>query len=154
VQIVVVAVGKNKDAYWRSAQADYVRRLGSFASIEVAEVADMPDTVPLTRALEAEAAEIARTLKPRDFVCVLTIQGEAFTSERFATFLDRQFARSFGRYVFVIGGSRGLSTPLIRSADARLSLSPLTFPHALARVVLLEQLYRAFTIRAGTPYHK
>ncbi len=154
MQIVVVAVGKNKDAYWRSAQADYVRRLGSFASIEVAEVADMPDTVPLARALEAEAAEIARTLKPRDFVCVLTIQGEAFTSERFATFLDRQFAQSRGRYVFVIGGSRGLSAALIRSADARLSLSSLTFPHALARVILLEQLYRAFTIRAGSPYHK
>ncbi|MCY0870339.1 MAG: 23S rRNA (pseudouridine(1915)-N(3))-methyltransferase RlmH [Firmicutes bacterium] len=154
MQIIVVAVGKHKETHWRKAQADYVRRLAPFASVEIIEVADMPDTVARDRALEMEAAAIAKVLKPRDFVCALAITGEAFTSEGLARYLDRQFASSFGRYLFVIGGSRGLAAPLVDGADARLSLSSLTFPHAIARIVLLEQLYRAFTIRAGMPYHK
>lgn len=154
MQIAILTVGKLKDAHWRQAQAEYVRRLGSYARLTVQEVADEPDAVPIARVTEPEGKRLLSLIRERDFVVALAIAGASLTSEGLADKIQQLTAQGHGRYVFVIGGSSGLHSDVLTRADWQLSLSPLTLPHALARVVLLEQLYRSFRLNTGAPYHK
>jgi 23S rRNA (pseudouridine1915-N3)-methyltransferase len=138
LRLVVLAVGKIKDRGLREAADDYLKRLQRYARCDEIEVRDASG---LERALPADA-----------FVIALTVGGDAPTSETFAKNLERWASRGKGVLAFLIGGAEGLPDELERRADSRLSLSSLTLPHRLARVVLFEQLYRAMTILRGEPY--
>ena len=159
MKIKIACVGKVKDAFYRDAVAEYAKRLSRFCTLEIAEVSDEKAPETLSPAEEAQVMEregerlLARIL-PGEFVVCLAISGKRFTSEHFAKALRATFDRSFSSVTFVIGGSLGLSPAVTCRADLLLSVSDLTLPHGLCRVVLLEQIYRAFKINAREPYHK
>jgi len=138
LKVVVVAVGKIRDHALRSAASDYLGRLQHYVRCEEVEVRDAGD---LARAIPAEALTVA-----------LEIDGQALSSTAFASALERWGRQGKGLIAFVIGGVEGIPTELSQRAKVRLSLSTLTLPHRLARVVLFEQLYRAMTILRGEPY--
>lgn len=154
MQISVIAVGKLKERFWRDAQDEYLKRLGAYGQVRVEEVADEPDSMTTPRALELEGERILSRIRERDYVIALAIEGQRTTSEGLASRLEQLQGQGHGRQVFVIGGSNGLHTSVLRRANWQLSLSDLTFAHAFARVLLLEQLYRSFRIQTGAPYHK
>jgi 23S rRNA (pseudouridine1915-N3)-methyltransferase len=150
--LAVVAVGKLRP-YYRDAADDYLRRLRRYVApteCEVREASRAP-TDPVQRA--EEAVRLERRIIQGSTIVVLAREGTEWSSRELAGKLDRWLlaARPLS---FVIGGSAGLDPSLLASADARWSLGPLTFPHELARIIVLEQLYRAFTILRGEPYHK
>ncbi len=144
VKVNIVCVGKLKEAFWRDAVAEYAKRLARFCRLTVTEL-------PERRTPEEEADGILRAC--RGCVLVLTPEGRACSSEQFAGMLGKLC--DAGREItFVIGSSCGLSPRVKEGADACISFSALTFPHQLMRVILAEQVYRAFMILAGAEYHK
>lgn len=155
--VTVVAVGRMGDMFAKTAQT-YITRIQPYDKLTVVEVPDQrePDKpVPalIERAMEKEGAGILSRIKPQDHVIALCMDGKRMDSESFARRLGQ--LRDLGRHtVFVIGGSQGLGSLVTARADERLSLSDMTFPHQLARVMLLEQIYRAHKILAGERYHK
>lgn len=157
--ISVICVGKLKEKFYCDAAAEYEKRLSRFCRLQIEELPeerlpDRPSDAQRAAALEKEGREIAARL-PRDAaVIALCVEGEPESSEAFAERLEKLAGSGRSRAVFVIGGSEGLHASVKERAEFRLSMSPMTFPHHLARVMLLEQLYRAFQIRAGTRYHK
>lgn len=159
MQVVVIAIGKVKEKYWREALAEYSKRLSGYLQLTVHEVADeptpekAPESVRL-QILETEASRVHKLLRDRDGVIVLDVEGEQLSSETWSKAYQRLAASGFGRLVFVLGGSLGLAPTLLKRADLRWSFGPITLPHQLARVVLLEQLYRGLRIANGEPYHK
>lgn len=143
-KIYFVVVGKIKEAFYRDAVAEYVKRLSRFAKTEIRE---LPEGVNP----EAEADEILRAV--RGYVVALAVEGEKISSEGLASRLKR--LGDEGREItFVIGSSCGLSERVKSAADWKLSFSDMTFPHQLMRVILAEQVYRAFMINSGSAYHK
>lgn len=144
MRIRIVAVGKLKEAHYREAVADYVERLRHYAKTETVEVDDGPSP-KVTAALRKGIGERVR-------VVALTIDGRQRSSEELAAWLEAQAVAGHD-LAFVIGGADGIPAELAREAHERLSLSRMTLPHRLARLVLVEQLYRAMTIRKGEPYH-
>ena len=159
MKIVIHAIGHLKETHWKAAEAEYLKRLQPYASTEVREYDDFPSSPKAsladeTKVKERECEQILRHLKPSDFVVILDLGHEELTSEELSESLMRWFAVSGAAIHFVVGGSLGLSDEMKRRANARLCLSKLTFPHQLARIVLLEQLYRSFRIARNEPYHK
>jgi 23S rRNA (pseudouridine1915-N3)-methyltransferase len=153
-RVTVAVVGRLKKSEWQSAQAKYVKRLKRYTALSVVEVKDsvgrgFPDAVAMEREGEAllKATDNARRR------IILTPKGRELDSEQFAAYLQRQI-ELYSHLAFFIGGPLGFSQEVASAAEESLSLSRLTFPHELARIVLLEQLYRAFTILRGEPYHK
>lgn len=156
--IHIVAVGKLKEAHYRQAAAEYEKRLSRYTQLAVTQVADDKEPERSSEALEekvrqAEGERILRHIRPRDRVVALCIDGVQEDSLSFSRRV-RRLHEAPEDAVFVIGGSLGLSGAVLRRADEKLSLSRLTLPHQLARVVLLEQLYRAFKIMSNERYHK
>lgn len=154
----IVCVGKLREKYYAGAAEEYTKRLNRFGKMEIVELPDLPEPQNASDAdrqkiMDREGESILRALKPGDHVTAMCINAPQFTSEQFAQKL-RQGDMRGGRQVFVIGGSLGLSGAVLRRADDTLSLSKMTFPHQLARVLLLEQLYRGCKINAGEKYHK
>ena len=143
-KIYFVVVGKIKEAFYREAVAEYCKRLSRFAKVEIRELAEGDD-------VEAEADDILRAVK--GYVIALAVEGEKLSSERLAKKLS-SLTDAGKEITFVIGSSCGLSERVKKSADYRLSFSDMTFPHQLMRVILAEQVYRAFMINAGATYHK
>ena len=159
MQIQVVCVGKLKEKYWLGAVEEYAKRLGAYARLDIREVADEKAPETLSPAEEGqvrvrEGERILAALKPEAHVIALAIDGEMWTSEQFAAHLEKQAVYGGGQVAFVIGGSLGLSPAVLSRADKRLSFGRMTYPHQLMRVILLEQIYRAFKIMRGEPYHK
>ena len=158
LSIKVICVGKSKEKYWDAAYAEYLKRLKSYCSPEVIEVreARLPANASAAderNVTEAEGKDILGRIGNGDYVIALDIQGKELSSEDLARKIaDISFSSS--RVSFIIGGSLGLSDEVKRRADLRLSFGRITLPHQLARVVLLEQIYRAFKINAGEAYHK
>ena len=150
----LICVGRLKERHWREAADEYLKRLGPYARVSVTEVPDRDVTAAEARALEAEAAGILKALPGDATVVVLEIGGAARSSEAFAGWLEALGTAGRSHVCFVVGGAAGLHPDVLARADERLSLGPLTLPHQLARVVLLEQLYRAFRIIRGEPYHR
>lgn len=151
----ILAFGKLKEPYWQAGVAEYLKRLGPYRPVELVELPD--EKVDVGReaiAKQREAERALAVLKPGAFVVALTERGEQpdslALSERLAA-LDHE---GFREVVFVIGGANGHDASLLARADWKLALGRLTFPHQLARLVLVEQLYRAERIRRGEPYHK
>jgi len=151
VRLRIVAVGRLKERHWREAADEYLKRLGPYARVEVVEVPDRDVTADEARALEAEAADVLRAIPDGATVAVLEIGGRASSSEEFARWLEGLGTDGRPSVTFVIGGAAGLHPDVLARADVRLSLGSLTLPHQLARVVLLEQIYRAFRITRGEP---
>lgn len=155
MRITVVAVGRLKERFWREACEEYLKRLGAYADLRVLEVADRdPSRLGEERALAEEGRDLLKALPQGARLVTLEIGGRKLTSEGLAAELQALMDRGVGHLAFGVGGSHGLSPEVLARADDRLSLGPLTLPHNLARVVLLEQVYRAFKICRGEPYHK
>ena len=154
----VVCVGKLKEKYFEDACAEFQKRLGRFCTLEIVELADEkapeslhPKDEDLVR--EKEGKRILKAIGPKDFVVALAIDGKQMTSEQFAAYLAEKETEA-RPLTFVIGGSLGLSPEVYARADARISFSKMTFPHRIARLLLLEQLYRGYKINAHEAYHK
>ena len=159
MKITILAVGKLKENFYREAASEYLKRLSRYCRISVLEVADekTPDGCPQAVADQIRAREAQRLLAhmPEDSYCIaLDIRGEKSDSVAFSQKIAQLGLSGKSDVVFVIGGSLGLDKSLTKRADLRLSFSKLTFPHQLMRVILLEQLYRAFRILHHEPYHK
>ncbi|MDF1542995.1 MAG: 23S rRNA (pseudouridine(1915)-N(3))-methyltransferase RlmH [Anaerosomatales bacterium] len=154
MRVTLVAVGRLKEAYWRDGAAEYLKRLRPYATVEVIEVPDRDVTRDEARALSEEAADVLRALPDGAHVVALEISGRALSSEGFADDLADHMVGGRSHVAFVLGGAAGLAPGVLARADSRLSLGPMTLPHQLARVVLLEQIYRAFRIVRGEPYHR
>lgn len=157
--IAVVGVGRLRERFYRDAADEYLKRLKRFGPVEEIELPDLPEPANSSPAIEEqirrrEGEAILARVKPGDHVVALCIDGRQMTSEQLAAHVRALEDRGVQRTLFVIGGSLGLSDAVVRRADERLSFSPMTFPHQLARVMLLEQLYRARKIGANERYHK
>jgi len=152
MDLVILAVGRLRSSY-REACDDYLRRLSRYAKVSEVEVREASRAPTAEAQREEEAGRLLARAPGGATVVALTREGPAWTSEELARRMEgwRMAARPLA---FVIGGSRGLAPGLLASAAARWSLGPLTLPHELARVIVTEQLYRAFTIIRGEPYHK
>jgi 23S rRNA (pseudouridine1915-N3)-methyltransferase len=143
-------VGKTKDKNWRALQDEYLRRLSHFVKCEIAEIKDSaPHEGP-----EIEGNRILQLLNQNSFVCLLDVKGRSLSSQDLAREIENWQNRGMKEIVFVIGGAEGVSAAVSEKANYLLSLSFLTFTHEMARVVLLEQLYRGYTIIKGFPYQK
>lgn len=152
--LALIAVGKMRTPHWQTAQADYLARLPRYCDIDLIEVRDsLGSGLPETVALEREGEGLLRAAGDSQRLIALTPTGQHTTSEKLAKFVAQELAR-YGRVAFLIGGPLGLAPDVVQTAHVQLALSYLTFPHELARVILLEQLYRAFTILNNEPYHK
>ena len=159
MKITIICVGKLKEKFYRDAVEEYVKRLGKYCKLEILEVADekTPEgasSVEEERILQKEAARILERLRDDVFVCTLEIAGKKLSSEGLADWMKRLTVGGTSHITFVIGGSLGLHTSVQSRADFSLSFSDMTFPHQLMRVILCEQVYRAFRIINGEPYHK
>lgn len=156
MNITVVAVGKLKEKFWIAACEEYLKRLKGYAKVRVVEVADR-DPAKCggdDAARKAEGKDILKALPPHSHVLLLDVQGRQLSSEGISARLDAIALNGVSDITFVIGGSSGVSQDVYGAASETLSFGKITLPHNLARVVLLEQIYRAFRISRGEPYHK
>lgn len=147
MKITIVAIGKLKEKFLVEGVAEYLKRLRLFSRIEIREI-------PECRTVEEEGKKILAQIPKDSFVFVLDVAGGAITSENFAEKISNLNLRGISNITFVIGGAFGLSEEVKKISDFRLSLSEMTFTHQMARLILLEQIYRAFKINRGEPYHK
>lgn len=159
MKIKVVTVGKLKEKYLKDGIAEYSKRISRFAKLEMIELADekTPDKASESenqKILEIEGQRILSKVSDRDFVIVLAIEGKTLSSEEFSKQLEEASIKGFSTLIFIIGGSLGLSSVVKNRANLSVSFGRLTLPHQLMRLVLAEQIYRAFTIQQGSPYHK
>ena len=159
MKIKVVTVGKLKEKYLKDGIAEYSKRISRFAKLEMIELADekTPDKASESenqKILEIEGQRILSKVADRDFVIALAIEGKMFSSEEFSKQLEEASIKGFSTLTFIIGGSLGLSSAVKNRANLSVSFGRLTLPHQLMRLVLVEQIYRAFTIQQGSPYHK
>lgn len=156
--MALVCMGRLKEKYWRDAAAEYEKRLSRFGKWETIELPDLPEPTNSSPAIEEqikkkEGEAILARIRDGDIVVCLCIDGRQMDSVQLSAKLT-ELIDTGRRVVFVIGGSLGLSPEVVRRAQLKLSFSPMTFPHQLARVMLLEQTYRALKIAAGERYHK
>lgn len=159
MKIKIVTVGKLKEKYLKDGIAEYTKRISRFAKLEMIELADekTPDKaseLENQKILETEGARILSKVGERDFVVVLAIEGKTLSSEDFSKQLEQASIKGYSTLTFIIGGSLGLAPIVKNRANLSVSFGRLTLPHQLMRLVLVEQIYRAFTIQQGSPYHK
>lgn len=159
MKITILAVGKLKEKYWKQAIAEYEKRLGAYSKIEMIEVPDekAPENMSdkeIEQVKEKEGQRLLAKIKPQATVITLEIQGEMLSSEGLAKELQQRMTQGQSDFVFVIGGSNGLHQDVLNRSNYALSFSKMTFPHQMMRVVLIEQVYRAFKIMRGENYHK
>lgn len=159
MKITIIAVGKLKEKYWKQAIAEYEKRLSSYTKIDIIEVPDekAPETMSdkeIEQVKEKEGQRILAKVKPQSTVITLEIQGKMLSSEGLAKELDQRMTQGASDFTFIIGGSNGLHQDVMKRSNFALSFSKMTFPHQMMRVVLLEQVYRAFKINRGEAYHK
>ena len=154
----IICVGKLKEAYWRDACAEYSKRLSAFCKFSIIELdearlSSSPSESEIKKALDDEGEKILAKCAGGKIIA-MCIEGKEMPSEKLAQRISECSVQGFSNVVFIIGGSHGLSDEVKRRADFKLSMSEMTFPHQLARVMLCEQIYRALSINAGTKYHK
>ncbi len=159
LKVTVIAVGKLKEKFYTSAVEEYAKRLSAYCRFEVVEVKDektpdAPTEIEKQQVLDREAERIISKIPKGARVITLCVEGEQMSSEKFAQTISKLTIEGASHIVFIIGGSMGLSEEVKALSSLRLSFSKMTFPHMLMRVVLAEQIYRAFTIAEGKTYHK
>lgn len=152
MNITLLCVGGMKEKFYKDACAEYIKRLGRFGKIKVIELPeahgkDSQDT-------EKEGKSVIKAIPKGSYVIALCVEGKQLSSEKLAEKIQKLSLDSLSEITFIIGGSDGLSNEVKSAADFKLSFSEMTFPHRLMRIILLEQIYRAFTIIEGSAYHK
>ena len=147
LKVKLICVGRLKEKFYIDACAEYMKRLGRYCRFELCEVNE-------SGSLEKEGAAVLEKIPAGVFVIAMCIEGRLMDSEKLAAEIAAKTVAGCSQMVLLIGGSEGLSESVKKRAQLRLSMSPMTFPHHLARVMVLEQLYRAFTINEGSKYHK
>lgn len=158
-KVTILCIGKLKEKFYADAVAEYTKRLSRFCKLEIIELpesrlSDSPSQAEIDQALAAEATLVEAKLAKGTTVIAMCIEGKTLSSVQLAEKMNEFAVSGDSSLTFLIGGSVGLSPALKQRAALRLSMSPMTFPHHLARVMLLEQIYRAYQINAGTKYHK
>jgi 23S rRNA (pseudouridine1915-N3)-methyltransferase len=159
VNISIVTVGKLKEKYLKQGIDEYLKRLTSYAKVEMIEVADekAPEelsNLEMEQVKQKEGERILAKISQDTYVIALAINGKMQSSEELAETLDKLATYGKSKIAFIIGGSLGLSDDVLKRANEKLSFSKMTFPHQLMRLILVEQVYRAFRINRGEPYHK
>lgn len=159
MNITLITVGKLKEQYWRDAVTEYSKRLSRYAKLDIVELPDEQTPDHASPALEAqildrEGSRILKALPQNSYFIALAIEGKTFDSIAFSRQLADLSLSGVSHLTFIIGGSLGLSPAVLNHANLKLSFSKMTFPHQLMRVILLEQIYRAFRIQNHEPYHK
>ena len=159
LKITLITVGRLKEQYLRDAVKEYEKRLSTLCTlknveIEAAKLPDSPNESQITQALDSEAERIVSAIPNGSYVIPMCIEGKQMDSEELSRKLSNIGISGISNVAFIIGGSYGLSDRVKQKADYKLSMSKMTFPHQLARVMLLEQIYRAFKISHGGTYHK
>lgn len=163
MKITILCVGKIKEKFYRDAIAEYEKRLGRYCKLEMIEVADEKTPDHASELMEMQIREkegermlarMEKYLRDGAFVCALAIDGKQMDSVELSERIERLGTGGTSHIIFLIGGSLGMSEELLRRADMKLSFSKMTFPHQLMRVILLEQIYRAYRIMNHEPYHK
>ncbi len=159
MRITIICVGKIKEKYFTGAIEEYSKRLSRYIKLEIIEVMDEKTVDGQSSLLDEqvkmrEGERILNVLKGDEYVIALAIKGNKSTSEEFARKIDELATYGKSHIAFIIGGSLGLSNEVLKKADEQISFSDMTFPHQLMRVILLEQVYRAYRIINNEPYHK
>jgi 23S rRNA (pseudouridine1915-N3)-methyltransferase len=159
VNISIVTVGKLKEKYLKQGIEEYLKRLTAYAKVDVIEVADekapeILSELEMVQVKQKEGERILAKISQDTYVIALAIQGKLGSSEELADSLDKLATYGKSKIAFVIGGSLGLSDEVIKRSNEQLSFSRMTFPHQLMRLILVEQIYRAFRINRNEPYHK
>lgn len=159
MNITILCVGQIKEKYFRDAIAEYQKRLSRYCKLQMIEVADEKTKENASEAendliRKKEGERLLKHIKDSDYCFTLEIDGKMLTSEGLSKEIDRLGLAGKSSLVFVIGGSIGLDTAVLKRSDYALSFSKMTFPHQLMRVILLEQIYRSYRIMRGEPYHK
>ena len=159
MNINIICIGKLKEKYWQDAIKEYSKRLGRFCKLNIVELKESPLSANPSPADEeavkvAEGKDILSKIKPGDYVITLEIKGKSLTSEQLADKIAHLGLQGKSTIDLVIGGSLGLSSEVSKRSDFKLSFSAMTFPHQMMRVILLEQIYRAFKINNHEAYHK
>ncbi|MCZ0068028.1 23S rRNA (pseudouridine(1915)-N(3))-methyltransferase RlmH [Bacillus sonorensis] len=159
MNISIVAIGKLKEKYLKQGIDEYIKRLSAYAKVDIIELPDEKAPENLSEqdmkiVKDKEGERILSKISPDAHVIALAIEGKMKSSEELADNMDRLATYGKNKVTFVIGGSLGLSDAVLKRADEKLSFSRMTFPHQLMRLILLEQVYRAFRINRGEPYHK
>ncbi len=159
MNITILCVGQIKEKYFRDAIAEYQKRLSRYCKLQIIEVADEKTKENASDAendliRKKEGERLLKHIKDSDYCITLEIDGKMLTSEGLSKEIDRLGLAGKSSLVFVIGGSIGLDTAVLKRSDYALSFSKMTFPHQLMRVILLEQIYRSYRIMRGEPYHK
>jgi len=156
--LTILCAGRIKEKYYADAVAEYIKRLGAYCDVSLVEVreerlGDAPSQAEIDAALRREAAELTAKIPKGAFIIALCVEGREHSTEELAAALE-QIALTHSKICVMIGSSFGLDSQLKKSANLRLSMSRMTLPHSLARVVATEQLYRAFNLNSGGKYHK
>ena len=159
MKIEVLCIGNLKEKHWKEAIVEYSKRLKSYCQLEIKEIKETklpsnPSQADEEMVKTEEGKSILKEIRPKDYVIALEIKGKKMSSELFAETLSNLGINGQANFSFVIGGSLGLSSEVLNRADMNVSFSDMTFPHQLMRVILLEQIYRAFKISKNEPYHK
>ncbi|MCY9150893.1 23S rRNA (pseudouridine(1915)-N(3))-methyltransferase RlmH [Bacillus haynesii] len=159
MNISIVAIGKLKEKYLKQGIDEYIKRLSAYAKVDIIEMPDekAPENLSdqdMKIVKDKEGERILSKISPDAHVIALAIEGKMKSSEELADNMDRLATYGKSKVNFVIGGSLGLSDAVLKRANEKLSFSRMTFPHQLMRLILLEQVYRAFRINRGEPYHK
>ncbi len=159
MNITVIALGKLKEKYLKDAISEYSKRIGAYGKLDFVELtpvrlSDSPSQTEIDNALSKEAEEIKKKIPNGSYVFSLCVEGKQKSSEELAKTIQDVTLNGKSNIVFIIGSSFGLSPEIKKLSDSRLSFSPMTFPHQLMRIMLLEQIYRAFQINTNGKYHK
>ena len=156
MKIKIIALGKIKEKYLQSGIDEFLKRLTPYASVEIVELSpiEIRDANLVEKVLDEEGEKILSRINPTSFVITLEIEGKQFSSEDFAKKIENLTNDGVGEVVFVIGSSFGISKKVSARANLKMSLSKMTFLHRFARLILIEQIYRAFKIIKGEAYHK
>ena len=158
-KVTIICTGKLKEKFYLDAAAEYAKRLSRFCTLTILELPEerlpeSPSPAQIEAALAREADAVRAKLPAGCLLIAMCVEGQERSSEALARYLAEAAARGAGHIVFLIGSSYGMHPSLKQQADLRLSMSPMTFPHHLLRVMLLEQIYRAYQLNAGSKYHK
>ena len=158
-KVTIICTGKLKEKFYLDAAAEYAKRLSRFCTLTILELPEerlpeSPSPAQIEAALAREADAVRAKLPAGCLLIAMCVEGQERSSEALARYLAEAAARGAGHIVFLIGSSYGMHPSLKQQADLRLSMAPMTFPHHLLRVMLLEQIYRAYQINAGSKYHK
>lgn len=159
MEITIIGVGKLKEKYLKDGIAEYQKRMKSYAPVDIIELPDEPAPNVLSDAeveqvKVKEGNRILEKIPERAHVIVLDLRGKQFTSEQFSSHIEDVMTYGSSHFVFIIGGSHGLSQDVLKRADTKICFGKMTYPHQLMRLILIEQIYRAFKIMRNEPYHK